>query len=222
MKNDRRWFAIIGLAIFFAGLIAPGAWISYVQALGSIDLSSQRDGSTIVVDREGRLLRAFTLPDGRWRLPVKSGEVDQRYIAMLLAYEDRRFYDHDGVDWRAMVRASFQMATRGRIVSGGSTLTMQVARLIEPREERSFSAKLRQVARPLQMESLVSKQGVLDRYLALAPFGGNIDSVTKTGDMSLRFKLKQPNASFLVSTIAKMELKLKTEFPTNADDSARV
>ncbi len=220
MKNDRRWFAIIGLAIFFAGLIAPGAWISYVQALGPIDLASQREGSTIVVDREGRLLRAFTQPDGRWRLPVKSGEVDQRYIAMLLAYEDRRFYDHDGVDWRAMVRASFQMATRGRIVSGGSTLTMQVARLIEPREERSFSAKLRQVARALQMESLVSKQGVLDRYLALAPFGGNIEGVRAA---SLAYFGKEPRRLSIAEAALLVALPQSPEArrPDRSPDAAR-
>jgi penicillin-binding protein 1C len=189
MRSERRWFAFLGAAIFFVGFIAPAAWISYAQSLGPLDLASHRDGSTIVVDRDGRLLRAFTMPDGRWRLPAASGEVDPRYIAMLLAYEDGRFYAHDGVDWRAMARAAFQIATRGRIVSGGSTLTMQVARLIEPREERSLAAKLRQVARALQMERLVSKQGVLDRYLALAPFGGNIEGVRAA---SLAYFGKEP------------------------------
>jgi penicillin-binding protein 1C len=189
MRRERRWLALLGAAIFLIGFVAPAAWISYVQSLGPIDLASQRDGSTIVVDRDGRLLRAFTLPDGRWRLPARASEIDPRYLAMLLAYEDRRFYEHDGVDWRAMTRAFLQMAKRGRIVSGGSTLTMQVARLIEPREQRSLSAKLRQVARALQIETLVSKQGVLDRYVALAPFGGNIEGVRAA---SLAYFGKEP------------------------------
>jgi len=189
MIGERSWFAVVGATVFVVGLAGPAAWSSYEQSLGAIDLTSQRDGSTIVVDRDGRLLRAFTLADGRWRLPVSVGEVDPRYIAMLFAYEDRRFYAHDGVDWPAMVRAALQMATRGRIVSGGSTLTMQVARLIEPREERSLSAKLRQIARALEIERTISKRGVLDRYLALAPFGGNIEGVRAA---SLAYFGKEP------------------------------
>jgi penicillin-binding protein 1C len=177
MNRERRWFAIAGALIFVGGLAIPAAWSQYLQSLGPIDLMSARQGSTVVVDREGRLLRAFTLPDGRWRLPLKVDEVDPRYVKLLLSYEDVRFYEHRGVDWRALGRAGLQFLTRGRIVSGGSTLTMQVARLIEPREERSLSAKLRQVARAWQIERQVSKDGVLARYLALAPFGGNVEGV---------------------------------------------
>ena len=189
MNRERRWFGVAGALIFALALAIPAAWSQYLQNLGPIDLLLARQGSTIVDDREGRLLRAFTLPDGRWRLPLEPGEVDPRYIAMLLAYEDARFYAHDGVDWRALSRASLQLLTRGRIVSGGSTLTMQVARLIEPREERSVSAKLRQVARAWQIERQVSKQGVLGRYLALAPFGGNVEGVRAA---SLTYFGKEP------------------------------
>jgi penicillin-binding protein 1C len=189
MNRERRWFGIVGALIFVLGLAVPAAWSQYLQQLGPIDLTSARQGSTIVVDREGRLLRAFTLPDGRWRLPVDLGEVDPRYIAMLLAYEDARFYDHRGVDWRALARAGLQLAARRRIVSGGSTMTMQVARLIEPREERSLSAKLRQIARAWQIERQVSKTGVLNRYLALAPFGGNVEGVRAA---SLAYFGKEP------------------------------
>ena len=79
-------------------------------------------------------------------------DVDPRFVAMLLAYEDHRFYEHHGVDLRRSLRAAAQFATHGHIVSGGSTLTMQVARLLEPREEESVAAKLRQIARALQLE----------------------------------------------------------------------
>ena len=98
MRIARRWFAIAGAFVFTLGLALPGAWISYKQSLGPIDLAAARDGSTIVVDREGRLLRAFTLADGRWRLPISARNVDPRYLQMLLAYEDERFHAHDGVD----------------------------------------------------------------------------------------------------------------------------
>ena len=89
---------------------ASVAWNRYSASLGPLDLAASRDGSTIVVDRDGRLLRAFTMPDGRWRLPVTTHEVDPRYLAMLIAYEDGRFYEHDGVDLRALVRAGRAMA----------------------------------------------------------------------------------------------------------------
>ncbi|MGA8714110.1 MAG: transglycosylase domain-containing protein, partial [Roseiarcus sp.] len=138
-----------GLAAAAAATIA---WPRYVASLGPIDLMSSREGSTVVVDRDGRLLRPFTLPDGRWRLPATTHDVDPRYLAMLVAYEDGRFYEHRGVDARALLRAAGQWLWRGRVVSGGSTLSMQVARLIEPRPERSMSAKLRQIARALEVE----------------------------------------------------------------------
>jgi penicillin-binding protein 1C len=221
MIGERSWFAVVGATVFVVGLAGPAAWSTYEQSLGAIDLTSQRDGSTIVVDRDGRLLRAFTLADGRWRLPVSVGEVDPRYVAMLLAYEDRRFYAHHGVDWPAMVRAALQMATRGRIVSGGSTLTMQVARLIEPREERSLSAKLRQVARALEIERAISKRGVLDRYLALAPFGGNIEGVRAA---SLAYFGKEPRHLTIAESALLVALPQspETRRPDRSLEAARI
>jgi penicillin-binding protein 1C len=186
---ERRVFAIVGALVFVFSLALPGAWSAYLDHLGPLDLAASRVGSTIVVDREGRLLRAFTLPDGRWRLPVGVGEVDPRYLAMLLAYEDGRFYTHGGVDLRAMARAAGQWIARGHVVSGGSTLTMQLARLIEPRDDRTLAAKLRQVARAWQIERRLAKSGILERYLALAPFGGNLEGVRAA---SLAYFGKEP------------------------------
>src|SRR5271166_5387691 len=163
--------------VLAAGVAATAVWSRYEASLGPLDLAASREGSTIVVDRSGRLLRPFTLPDGRWRLPATTHDVDLRYVAMLVAYEDGRFYDHRGVDVRALLRAAGQWLRRGRIVSGGSTLTMQVARLIEPRLERTLEAKLRQIARAKDIERAVGKAGVLDRYVTLAPFGGNLEGV---------------------------------------------
>jgi penicillin-binding protein 1C len=172
-----------------AGVGASVAWSRYTASLGPLDLAASREGSTIVVDRDGRLLRPFTLPDGRWRLPATTHDVDPRYVAMLVGYEDGRFYSHDGVDLRALVRASAQWLMRGHVVSGGSTLPMQVARLIEPRPERTVAAKLRQIARALEIERDVGKPGTLDRYLTLAPFGGNIEGVRAA---SLAYFGKEP------------------------------
>lgn len=165
------WLLLVPLVVF-----TPMAIDAYLDALGPLDLMTYRDVSTVVVDRDGRLLRPFAMTNGRWRLPVTHSQVDPRYLAILIAYEDGRFYEHRGVDWRSVARAAGQWATRGRIVSGGSTLTMQVARLLEPRE-RSLAAKFRQMTRAWQIEASVTKDGVLDRYLSLAPFGGNLEGV---------------------------------------------
>ena len=100
--------AVAVALIAVAGFGASFAWTRYTASLGPLDLAASREGSTIVVDRDGRLLRPFTLPDGRWRLPATTHDVDPRYIAMLVAYEDGRFYQHDGVDLRALVRAGAQ------------------------------------------------------------------------------------------------------------------
>lgn len=133
--------------------------------------------SVEVVDRNGFLLRPFSLPDGRWRLAAKLDQVDKRYLEMLVAYEDRRFREHIGVDPLALLRASWQFAVNGEIVSGGSTLSMQVARLIEPRKQRTLAAKLAEIVRAMQLEARLSKQEILELYLTLAPFGGNLEGV---------------------------------------------
>lgn len=133
--------------------------------------------STQVVDRDGHLLRAYTVADGRWRLGAPSSHVDQRYIAMLLAYEDKRFLEHGGVDPRAVLRAGWQALRHGRVVSGGSTLTMQVARLLEDSGTGKWHGKLRQLRLALALEQRLNKTQILDLYLTLAPFGGNLEGV---------------------------------------------
>ncbi|QWG11105.1 penicillin-binding protein 1C [Bradyrhizobium sediminis] len=163
-------FAVVTVAAF-----AIGAW---VVSLGPLPLQQARQISATVVDRNGKLLRAYAMADGRWRLPVDARTgVDPSYLKLLLAYEDRRFYSHHGVDPQALGRAALQLVTHGRVVSGGSTITMQLARLIEPRRERSVHAKLRQMVRAVQIERQLSKDQILDLYLALAPFGGNLEGV---------------------------------------------
>jgi len=170
----RRRYAVAALAVTVLGLGVPMAWERYLAALGPLDLSPAAQGSSIAVDRNGQLLRAFTTKEGRWRLPLQTQDVDPRFLAMLKGYEDMRFDSHRGVDWKAMTRAVWQMATNRRVISGGSTLTMQVARLLEPRDERTLPAKVRQIVRALQLEQQLSKKEILDLYLVLAPYGGNL------------------------------------------------
>ena len=116
-----------------AGLITAGSFAAWVVSLGPLPMEQSRKVSTTVVDRNGKLLRAYAMADGRWRLPVDARTaVDPGYLKLLLAYEDRRFWSHHGVDPLALGRAALQFGTRGHIVSGGSTITMQLARLMEP------------------------------------------------------------------------------------------
>ena len=161
-----------------ASLVVTGAFGAWVASLGPLPLEQARQVSTTIVDRNGKLLRAYAMADGRWRLPVDARTaVDPGYLKLLLAYEDRRFYSHGGVDPLALSRAALQLITRGHIVSGGSTITMQLARLMEPRRERSVYAKLRQMVRAVEIERQLTKGQILDLYLALAPFGGNLEGL---------------------------------------------
>ena len=133
--------------------------------------------SVEVLDRNGHLLRAYTVADGRWRLAVQVAQVDQGFVAALLAYEDKRFFDHSGVDARAMARAVVQAVWNGHVVSGGSTLTMQVARLLEDSGTGAVAGKLRQMRVALALERRLTKDQILQLYLHLAPYGGNLEGI---------------------------------------------
>lgn len=145
--------------------------------------------STVVLDRDGALLSAFTVADGLWRLPVAASAVDPGYLRQLLAFEDRRFRRHPGVDPLALVRAALQSIRHGRIVSGGSTLTMQVARLLEDGPTGTATGKLRQIRVALALERRLDKDAILGLYLTLAPYGGNLEGVRA---VSLAWLGKEP------------------------------
>jgi penicillin-binding protein 1C len=174
-RPSARRLAAAGVTLAVILAVGAAALWTYVVSLGPLDLSAAERRSTVVLDRDERLLRPFASEDGRWRLPIAAADVDPRFLAMLEAYEDGRFRQHWGVDPLALARATSQLGSRGRVVSGASTLTMQVARLLEPREERSVAAKLRQVVRAVQLERKLSKAEILTLYLSLAPYGGNLE-----------------------------------------------
>ena len=132
--------------------------------------------STVAEDRHGRALRAFPVENGRWRLAADLDRIDPDFIDALLLIEDKRFHDHLGVDPLAVVRASSQAISRGRIVSGASTITMQTARLLEPRP-RNLGSKLIESIRAVQLEARLSKDEILELYLTLAPYGGNLQGI---------------------------------------------
>jgi penicillin-binding protein 1C len=130
----------------------------------------------VVLARDGTPLRAF--PDNQhvWRHAVALQQVSPLYLEALVAYEDRAFWWHPGVNPLALLRAGWQWAVNGKIVSGGSTITMQVARLIEP-VPRTVAGKLRQILRALQIECRYSKEEILTLYLNYAPMGGVLEGV---------------------------------------------
>jgi penicillin-binding protein 1C len=217
MFHVKRFGTIAGLFLTLAVLGLTVSTLGYLS--GPLDLDSASQGSHVAVDRNGRLLRAFTTPDGRWRLPVAAADVDPRFIAMLIAYEDHRFYAHHGVDPLGLGRAALQWARQGHIVSGGSTLTMQVARLIEPRAGKSLMAKAEQILRAEEIERRTSKTGVLDLYLGLAPYGGNIEGVRAA---SLSYFGREPKrlsiseAALLVALPQSPETRRPDRFPDAA------
>ncbi|KLJ02966.1 penicillin-binding protein 1C [Luteimonas sp. FCS-9] len=142
-------------------------------------LPTREDASVLVVARDGTPLRAFADADGVWRHPATPASVSPYYLQALLGYEDRWFRRHPGVNPPAMARAAWQWARGGRIVSGGSTLTMQVARILDPQPARgrTLRGKLVQLLRALQLEAHLSKDEILTLYLTRAPFGGTIEGV---------------------------------------------
>lgn len=133
--------------------------------------------SVEVRDRHGALMRVFPVEDGRVRLALRLHEVDQHFLAMLIAYEDKRFYRHAGVDPLAILRAGTQALWQGGVVSGGSTLTMQVARLLENSGTGRWAGKLRQMRVALALERRLSKDQILELYLAHAPYGGAVEGL---------------------------------------------
>ncbi len=177
-------------ALAALGMAAGSAWVAFDRWVEATALPVLAvDLSVTVEDRDGVLLRAFTAGDGRWRLPVSVSQVDRGYLDQLMAYEDKRFYSHSGVDFRAMARAVAQAAWNRRVVSGGSTLSMQVARLLEEGTTGRWEGKIRQMRVALALERVLSKDDILGLYLTLAPYGGNLEGVRAA---SLSYFGKEP------------------------------
>ena len=147
-----------------------------LDRLFPVDLTRYQARSLALTGADGQLINVGLAADGMWRLGAKPQDVSLDYLRLLIATEDRRFWVHPGIDPLALGRAAFQLVSRGHVVSGGSTLTMQVARLLHP-HPHNWVGKLRDIARALQLEAHFSKRDILSMYLTLAPFGGNIEGV---------------------------------------------
>ena len=171
IRRYRRRLAVVLFTAVFAGILL---------LLNSLyPLNFPRDNALfarITVDDSGRPLRAFADQAGVWRYPTSLEQVSPLYLEVLLTYEDRWFWYHPGVNPLALIRASFQNLLQGRVVSGGSTISMQVARLLHP-HRRTLIGKARQILRTLQLEWQLDKDEILNLYLNIAPFGGTIEGV---------------------------------------------
>ncbi len=179
----------------------------------------QGDFATVVLDQDGVPMRAFADNKGIWRYQVTLDQVSPLYIEALLHYEDRYFYQHPGVNPFSIVRATWQWFSSGRVISGGSTLSMQVARILHP-HQRTLWGKSKQMLRALQLEWHLSKQQILELYLNYAPFGGTIEGVQAA---SLQYLNKPASAlrhseAALLTVLPQAPTKLR---PDRHPDRAR-
>jgi penicillin-binding protein 1C len=184
-----RWKALIA-ALTAALLCAAAAIVAAVHLTPVPPRDRLSMLSQQVLAQNGEVLRGYLAPDGRWRFAVRHEDVSPHYLEALVGYEDRRFYRHFGIDLVALARVGWDFLRHGRIYSGASTLTMQVVRLLNP-GTTGLPGKVSQVIGAIQLERHFSKHEILDMYLTLAPFGGNIEGVRAA---SLIYFGKEPRA----------------------------
>jgi penicillin-binding protein 1C len=190
---------------------------------GPID-QSRLTYASYVTDSQGELLHVLMADDERYRLRTQPQDVDSTFLDLLMAYEDQRYYEHHGVDWLAMSRAAWQLVTRGYIVSGGSTLTMQAIRLMEPKP-RTLLNKLDQMRKAIALERSHSKDQVLSLYLSLAPYGSNIEGV-QMASLSWFGKwaneLTPAESALLVALPQSPERRRPDRFPLRANEARKL
>jgi penicillin-binding protein 1C len=209
-----RGIAYVVLAIAaLAGLAG-----AVLDRLYPLDMGRLQSHSVMVLAADGSILRGFAAAGGAWRFPETAEAVDPKFLKFLIAYEDHRFYEHPGIDPLAVIRALGQAVKAGHVVSGASTLTMQTARLLEPRP-RVLGSKLIEMGRALQLEAHIGKAGILGIYLSLAPYGGNLEGIRAA---SLAYFGKEPRrlteaqAALLVALPQSPETLRPDRFPAAA------
>ena len=157
-------------------VILLAALLFYWLSLPPLDYTRFEHRSTVVAGRDGTALHIHLSADDKYRLLTATPDVSPKYIEALLTIEDQRFFRHAGVDVLALLRATWQWLSTGHIVSGGSTITMQVARLLEPKP-RTLPSKLTEILRALELEWQHTKEDILTMYLTLVPMGSNVEGV---------------------------------------------
>jgi len=178
--------------------------------------------STTVLDRAGKMLRVFLSQDEMWQIPISAEKISSTLKKAVIGYEDKYFYWHLGVNPIAIIRAAIANLKAGKIVQGGSTLTMQVARMMEPKE-RTIPNKLIEIFRALQLELCYSKEEILTFYFNMAPYGGNIVGV---GAASYLYFNKSPDQlslgeCALLATIPNSPNLFRPDIDLQATNKAR-
>lgn len=170
MKRKKTIAAMAAFTALAALGMAAAAWLTPLPERMSLP------GSRVMEYADGSPMCVFLTPDEKWRIPVRVDEVDGKYIEALIKYEDKRFFHHPGVDPLAVVRAAIQNLRAGRVVSGASTITMQVVRILDPRP-RTLWSKIIEALRAVQLELYLSKEEILGLYLQFVPYGGNLEGL---------------------------------------------
>ncbi|SKA87899.1 penicillin-binding protein 1C [Thiothrix eikelboomii] len=166
-----RTLAKFCFSLLFLGGLLVGGWWWYFDSLPRPLFAKTH--AQILLDRQGRLLSAHIADDGQWRFPAIE-KVPDKFTIALTQFEDRRFQNHSGVDFLALIRATYDNLRQQRIVSGASTLSMQVIRLARGNPPRTLPEKIVEMFRAWRLESLYSKPEILQLYASHAPFGGNV------------------------------------------------
>ena len=215
----------VSITLTFGGVILAvlwlGSFLSREPDLGRLETFSQ-----VIRSEEGSIINLRLTPSGHWREKASLENVDTKLVDMLVAYEDKRFMSHFGVDPLALLRATYNSLTSGRVVSGASTLTMQTVRLMHPElQKRSFKTKLMQMVEAVRLERHLTKEEILEAYFSLAPYGGNIEGVEAASEAWFQ---KRPNvltmseAALLVALPQSPEVRRPDLFPNNAFKAKRL
>ncbi len=168
LKASAKFLAATAMVVLIGGLAA--AWLVPLPA------RLYAPGSRMVEYDDGTPMCVFLSPDDKWRIPISLDEVDPDFIEALIQFEDERFRYHPGVDPISITRATLQNLKARRVVSGASTISMQLVRILEPRP-RTLRSKMIEALRALQLELFLSKDEVLGYYLQFAPYGKNIEGL---------------------------------------------
>jgi len=194
-------FLVVVLILLISSIL-----VTYCS-LSTIDLGRFEQRSPEVTDRHGKLLHVLLSADHSYRLQTRPKDVDPKYIESLIDIEDRYFYQHFGVNPLSLIRAGIQWFTHGKIISGGSTITMQVARLLNPKP-RTLKNKWFEIVRALELECHYTKDEILTMYMTMLPMGGNLESIRVA---SLRYWGREP------SYLSLAEISLLLSVPQNPE-----
>jgi penicillin-binding protein 1C len=168
-QHIKRFFKRLGIAIVAGFLL-------FLLLNLIFPLRVKPEYSTLITDKNGEVINAFLTRDQKWRMKTELDEISPQLRKTIIAKEDKYFYVHPGVNPVAVLRAAFKNLVRMKRTSGASTITMQVARALEPRK-RNIGSKLVEMFRAFQLEWKYSKNEILQLYLNLVPYGGNIEGV---------------------------------------------